>query len=173
MSSKNIKKLIVTTVVLVYVFFSLINLSNSTKNESLSENEKIAIHKHITINMLKLKFNATEFKCNSLNIIGKNVIIDTTLIGSYKEKDVFSLKAKINIDCKEKYFVKLICSEKLFNQATKSKNGHLILVAKINSYNYSKIELEAETFDKKFKTINEDNYILSGECLSILETNYI
>lgn len=169
---KNKKTIILFLSLFVYLIWSLIAL-RSNSNEKFSTAEKIANHKHITINKLKKQFGANEFNGDLKSVINKNVILDTTLINVYECQKEYFLKAKINFNSKEKFYVNLKCTKEIFERATKTKNNHIIIAAKIKNVVQTKIKMIADSLYGTKEILSQMNFLLFGDCLTLIETNYI
>ncbi len=169
---KNNKVIILIVGFFVYLMFSLITLQNNL-TENFSTADKIVNHKHITINKLKKQFNAVEFNGVLKSIINKNVIVDSTLIAVYKNENRYYLKAKINFNSKDKFYIKLKCTKELFEHATKTKNNHLIIAANIKKVAQTKINMITDSFNGAKEILSQRNFLLIGDCLTFYETNYI
>lgn len=171
--TKSIKTGFIITISLIYFVATFISFSSFSKKDEKSTVEYLKLHKHITINQLKLLYNAEEFNCNNLKLTSKTVLLDSTLIGFYNEKNSFYIKTKINSGCTDKYYARLSCSKKIYDQITKTKNNHLIIAAKINQIKKRNYELDFDSLDQNQKIfITENNYLLNGECLTFVEMKY-
>lgn len=158
---------------LIYFVTTIISFYSFSKKDDTSTAEKFRIHKHITINQLKSLYDAEEFDCNQSKIFSKTVLLDSTLIGFYKEKNSFIIKAKINSNCDGKYFARLSCSKNIYERVTKTKNNHLIIAAKINRIENNKYELDFDSLDQSENfSMSENNFLLNGECLTFVEMKY-
>ncbi|HOI28783.1 MAG TPA: hypothetical protein PLZ15_03405 [Melioribacteraceae bacterium] len=155
-----------------YVLFSFISLSNCTRDEDeFSSLERIESNKAESVSLLSAKYDAEPFDCKALEKqLHKSVILDTTVIGIIKKGNGNYLKARINTDCKEKYFAELFCDEEIIEKFNRTKTNSMLIVADINRVSAMDLIIDADSLSGKSAFIGREKIcLIQGDCLAILE----
>lgn len=155
-----------------YVLFSFISLSNCTRDEDeFSSLERIESNKAESVSLLSAKYDAKPFDCKALKEqLHKSVILDTTVIGIIKKGNGNYLKARINTDCKEKYFAELFCDEEIIENFNRTKTNSMLIVADINRVSEMELIIDADSLGGKSAFIGREKIcLIQGDCLAILE----
>lgn len=171
--SEKILKSIPKIFVLSYVIFSLLTLTNCIKqhnNDSISYDQFVQRNQE-TAQQLIQQNNAELFDCKQIDfILNKRVVADSTIIGTFKRRGNYFLKALINNSCSKNIYTTLTCSEEVVERYNSIKSNHVFLAAKITKIENVNTIAEVDSLDGKSIYLNRNNSVmLSGECLALAE----
>lgn len=171
--SEKILKSIPKIFILSYVIFSLLTLTNCTKqhnNDNISFDQFVLKNRE-TAQQLVQQNNAELFDCKQIDfILNKTVVADSTIIGTIKRNGSYLLKAVINNSCGKNIYTTLTCSEEIIKLYSKIKSNHVFLAAKITKIENVNTIAEVDSLDGKSMYLNRNNSVmLSGECLAFAE----
>lgn len=154
-----------------YIGFSLFSLENCTKNgEDSSTADQLVQKKEAVVKLMLQEFDAQVFDCSTQNIFSKPVVVDTNMLGVFRNGEDIFLSAQVNLSCAKKYFVKLKCSQEVLEQYNKTKSNNAILAARFTRMDNEELIANADSLDGTNPTINlGETVIFSGECLAIKE----
>ncbi|MBI1938648.1 MAG: hypothetical protein HYS25_11065 [Ignavibacteriales bacterium] len=172
---KKYSKYLSKILLLIYSVFSIITLSNCTKDKNESSAlDDINNSSRIKLQLLAEKYGAELFDCSTLNkILNKNTILDTTVVQIQKNDGVYAIKAKINSDCTKEIFAELKCTGDVYKKFCRTKTNHLFIAAHINSVNETELRAEVDTLTKGSAQINlGKTFLLTGECLALVENTF-
>ena len=159
--------------VLSYVVFSLLTLTNCSKQHSNNEisYDQFVQKNRETAQQLAYQNNAEIFDCKQIDLIlNKTIIADSTIIGTIKRNGNYFLKALINNSCNKNIYTTLACSEEIIERYNKIKSNHVYLAAKITKIENINTIAEVDSLDGRSVYLNRDNSVmLSGECLAFAE----
>lgn len=167
-----ISKLIPKILFVSYVLFSFISLSDCSRREDdFSSLERMESKKAESVRWLAAKYDAEPFDCGILQEqLYKSVILDTTVIGVIKKGNGSYLRARINTDCKEKYFAELFCDEEIIEKFKRTTTNSILLVADIKSVSEQDFFIDADSLGGKTASIGKERIcLIQGDCLAILE----
>ncbi len=150
--------------------FSVLSLSGcDKKNEKLTFEQQIQKRSH-TIKLLEERFGAQLLDCNTIQSVNKVVILDTLILGIRKEADDFIIRAKINNNCRKKYYTELKCSKEIAEQFNQTKSNCNILAARIDKMYDYKLIAETDSLSGENPQLDLGNSVLlTGECLALME----
>jgi len=160
---------------LVYSIFSLMTLSNCTKDKNeYSALDDISNSRRIKLHLLADEYNAVYFDCNEINkILNKNTILDTTVVQIQKNEGVYVIKAKVNTDCTKEIFAELKCTGDVYKKFSRTKTNHLYIAAHVDSVNVTELTAEVDALTKGSAQINlGKTFLLTGECLALVENTF-
>ncbi|MCX6175281.1 MAG: hypothetical protein NTZ27_11065 [Ignavibacteriales bacterium] len=171
--SEKTLKFIPKIFVLSYVIFSLLTLTNCIKqhnNDNISYDQFVQRNQE-TAQQLIQQNNAELFDCKQIDfILNKSVIADSTIIGTFKRRGNYFLKALINNSCGKNIYTTLTCSEEVIERYNSIKSNHVFLAAKITKIEKLNFISEADSLDGKSTFIRGNNAVfLTGECLALAE----
>ena len=154
-----------------YIVFSLLSLENCAKGkEDSSTADQLVQKKEAVVKLMLQEFDAQVFDCSTQNIFSKPVVVDTNMMGVFRNgKDIF-LSAQVNLSCTKKYFVRLKCSQAVLEQYNKTKSNNAIIAARFTRMDNENLIANADSLDGTNPAINlGETVIFSGECLAIKE----
>lgn len=168
--NKIAKLFLFKSLILIYIGFSLVTLSNCNRQEYQSTAEYLLKKKNETAQILLNKFDAELFSCNLKSILNKPIVLDSIIVGFVKEDSDYYLKAELLTQCAVKYYAKLKCSEEVRAQYNHTKSNHVFLVSNVKSIDKVNVYVNADSLDGRITEFSlGDSIVLSGECLAVVE----
>ncbi|MBS3944302.1 MAG: hypothetical protein KGZ42_02290 [Melioribacter sp.] len=157
---------------ILYTLFSLISLSNCTKNrDDYTTLDQINNNKAESIRLLSSKYNAEPFECSAIEkLVNKSVVIDTTVICIVKKENDNYIRAEIKSDCKVKYYAELLCNEQIIQEFNRTKSYSLLLVADIKGIAQQNYVINADSLSGEESHLGSEKvYLLFGYCRALSE----
>lgn len=154
-----------------YIIFSLISMHESTRVDGNSFIKSIMERKSTTKEYLLAETNAELFNGKMINnVLYKNVVLDSTIVGIVFKKNAYYIKAVVNSDCENNIYTELLCSEEIIKEYNKTKSNSVYLTAKINNIECSRVIAELESLDNNCFSIDLGySTLLQGECITLQE----
>jgi hypothetical protein len=163
-------KIAANSLILAYVIFSLITLSDCTDRNNASTGDRLASLKRNSALLLLQKFDAIMFDAGSGEIPGRPVVLDTLMLGVIRKGGSDFVRAEIRCGGDKKYYAELRCSSEILNSYRITKSNSALLAAKISRIDDCPVIAEADSLDGKTTRYNlGKSILLSGECLAIAE----
>lgn len=144
------------------------------KEKNLSSLEKIKSQKSNLINYLSKKYDAEVFDGSAtVELLNKNVVLDSNIVSVQKINDEYLIKAEINIDSDKKYYAYLKCDDAVIEKFYNTKTNKVLIAAKINSFNEVDMLADADSLSGGKSLVNlGKSILLYGECLALVENSF-
>ena len=168
--SKKISRLILGSLFLGYIAFSLITLPACSGKKDGSSYELQLANKNDTAKQLIRKFGAELFAGNISGIQNKTVVLDSIVLGIKESSGDYYIKARVKSGRSDKYYAELKCTKEIAEQFHYTKSSAAYLAAKIKRVDSYNLIAEADSIDGSKSDLHIGKIILlSGECLALAE----
>lgn len=167
---KKFSKVVINSLLLGYIGFSLISLSACSKKGEESFFDELLRERNETAETLLHEFDAQMFPCKLEEIFRRPVVLDSVIISIIKNKEDYFIRARINANCDKKYYADLKCCSEIVGQFNKTKSNYAFIAAKITKVDNYNLVAEADSLEgAKSQFILGDAILLTGECLALAE----
>jgi hypothetical protein len=165
------KKIIIASLLFLYLAVSLVSLSDCGKDNSDGTYDFLQKEKNKIASVLISDFDATMFDCGKIEeALNSVTVLDSTIVGIIEREGDYFIKAKITTGCEGKFFAVLKCDKNVVNKFNKSRSNKAFLVAQIETINNSQMVAEVDSLSGKNSLIEIGNVLLlKGECLAYNE----
>ncbi len=174
---KAFKKILFSSVVIyliivVYTTMNIPDFFHDMSHEQYSYSKKLEVVRELADSYNAIVLNESENSLeaeNRLALLGKNVLLDSTIIGTETENDIYYVKLDLGVHNSVRVFAKLQCDESLYKSICDFKFKDALLVASINKIDMSDSLRYVIRDEQEILADVGSDILLTGSCLEAVE----